>query len=75
MTGAAAQMLSDAEARLAQMMDASGLKFGSLTSQQNQNLLAKTQVSRDGGASHAALAPQMKRMKPTLKSVLNNQKI
>ena len=36
-TSAAAHMLSDAEARLAQMMDASGLKFGNLTSQHNQS--------------------------------------
>ena len=36
-THAAAQALSEAEARLAQMMDASGVKFGSLTSQYNQN--------------------------------------
>ena len=54
-TGAAAQMLSDAEARLAQMMDASGLKFGSLTSQHNQNFTGQNSgQSRDGGASHAA---------------------
>ena len=58
-TGAAAQMLSDAEARLAQMMDASGLKFGSLTSQHNQNFTGNftgqnSGQSRDGGASHAA---------------------
>jgi flagellar hook-length control protein FliK len=36
-THAAAQALSEAEARLAQMMDASGVKFGSLTSQYSQN--------------------------------------
>ena len=36
-TSVAAQLLSDAEARLAQMMDASGVKFGNLTSQHNQN--------------------------------------
>ena len=36
-TTAAAQVLSDAESRLVQMMDASGVKFGSLTSQHNQN--------------------------------------
>ena len=62
-TGAAAQMLSDAEARLAQMMDASGLKFGNLTSQHNQNFAGNytgnftgqnSGQSRDGGASHAA---------------------
>ena len=54
-TGSAAQMLSDAEARLAQMMDASGLKFGSLTSQHNQNFTGQNSgQSRDGGASHAA---------------------
>ena len=58
-TVAAAQMLSDAEARLAQMMDASGLKFGSLTSQHNQNFTGNftgqnSGQSRDGGASHAA---------------------
>jgi len=58
-TGAAAQMLSEAEARLAQMMDASGLKFGSLTSQHNQNFTGNftgqnSGQSHDGGASHAA---------------------
>ena len=36
-TSVAAQLLSDAEVRLAQMMDASGVKFGNLTSQHNQN--------------------------------------
>jgi len=36
-TIAAAHLLNDAEARLAQMMDVSGLKFGNLTSQYNQN--------------------------------------
>jgi flagellar hook-length control protein FliK len=62
-TGAAAQMLSDAEARLAQMMEASGLKFGNLTSQHNQNFAGNftgnfygqnSGQGRDGGASHAA---------------------
>ena len=58
-TGAAAQMLSDAEARLAQMMDASGLKFGNLTSQHNQNFSGSfadqnPAHGRDSGASHAA---------------------
>ncbi|MGB0233301.1 MAG: flagellar hook-length control protein FliK [Candidatus Puniceispirillaceae bacterium] len=64
-TGAAAQMLSDAEARLAQMMEASGLKFGNLTSQHNQNFAGNftgnfagqnSGQGRDGGASHAAAA-------------------
>jgi len=36
-TSAAAHVLSESEARLAQMMDASGVKFGNLTSQYNQN--------------------------------------
>lgn len=36
-TTAAAQILNEAEARLSQMMDASGIKFGSLSSQYNQN--------------------------------------
>jgi len=62
-TGAAAQMLSDAEARLGQMMEASGLKFGNLTSQHNQNFAGNftgnfagqnSGQGRDGGASHAA---------------------
>jgi flagellar hook-length control protein FliK len=64
-TGAAAHMLSDAEARLAQMMDASGLKFGNLTSQHNQNFSGNftgnfagqnSGQDRDGSASHAAAA-------------------
>jgi len=64
-TGAAAQMLSDAEARLAQMMEASGLKFGNLTSQHNQNFAGNftgnfagqnSGQDRDGSASHAAAA-------------------
>ena len=56
-TSAAAQMLSDAEARLAQMMEASGLKFGNLTSQQNQNFNYTSNFTgqnsgqgRDGGS-------------------------
>ena len=36
-THVAAQALNEAEMRLAQMMDASGVKFGNLTSQYNQN--------------------------------------
>ena len=57
-TAAAAQMLGDAEVRLAQMMDASGLKFGNLTSQHNQNFTGNfagqnSGQGRDGGASHA----------------------
>jgi flagellar hook-length control protein FliK len=56
-TGAAAQMLSDAEARLAQMMDASGLKFGNLTSQHNQNFAGNfagqnSGQGREGSAPH-----------------------
>jgi len=58
-TSAAAQMLSDAEARLAQMMDASGLKFGNLTSQHNQNFAGNfagqnSGQGREGGSAHAA---------------------
>ena len=58
-TVAAAQMLSEAEARLAQMMDASGLKFGNLTSQYSQNLTGNfsgqnSGQGREGDASHAA---------------------
>ena len=58
-TGAAAQMLSDAEARLAQMMEASGLKFGNLTSQHNQNFTGNfaghnSGQGRDGGMSRTA---------------------
>jgi hypothetical protein len=41
-TNAAAQVLSDAEVRLAQMMDSSGVKFGSLTSQYNQNFAGQS---------------------------------
>ena len=55
-TVASAQMLSDAEARLAQMMDASGLKFGNLTSQYSQNFTGNfsgqnSGQGRDGNAS------------------------
>ena len=58
-TVASAQMLSDAEARLAQMMDASGLKFGNLTSQYSQNFTGNfsgqnSGKGRDGNASLAA---------------------
>jgi flagellar hook-length control protein FliK len=58
-TVASAQMLSDAEARLAQMMDASGLKFGNLTSQYSQNFTGNfsgqnSGQGREGDASHAA---------------------
>jgi len=58
-TSAAAQLLSDAEARLAQMMDASGLKFGNLTSQHNQNFAGNfagqnSGQGREGGSAHAA---------------------
>ena len=58
-TSAAAQLLSDAEARLAQMMDASGLKFGNLTSQYNQNFASNfggqnSGQGREGGSAHAA---------------------
>ena len=58
-TVASAQMLSDAEARLAQMMDASGLKFGNLTSQHNQNFggnFARQNPGqgREGGSASAA---------------------
>ncbi len=58
-TSAAAHLLNEAEARLAQMMDASGLKFGNLTSQYNQNFSGNFagQNSEQGykdGSSHAA---------------------
>ena len=54
-TGAAAQMLSDAEARLAQMMDASGLKFGNLTSQHSQNFAGQNSgQGRDRSSSNAS---------------------
>jgi flagellar hook-length control protein FliK len=58
-TVASAQILSDAEARLAQMMDASGLKFGNLTSQYSQNFNGNfsgqnSGQGREGDASHAA---------------------
>lgn len=58
-TAAAAQMLSDAEARLAQMMDASGLKFGNLTSHLSQNFAGNfsgqnSGQGRNGDDSHAA---------------------
>ena len=45
-------MLSEAEVRLAQMMDSSGLKFGNLTSQYSQNFAGQnSQQGRDGDAS------------------------
>ncbi|MDB4852026.1 flagellar hook-length control protein FliK [Alphaproteobacteria bacterium] len=60
-THAAAQALSEAEVRLAQMMDASGVKFGSLTSQYNQNFAGQNfggqndgQDGRSGRANSAA---------------------
>ena len=58
-TSVAAQLLSDAEARLAQMMDASGVKFGNLTSQHNQNFggnFARQNPGqgREGGSASAA---------------------
>ena len=59
-THAAAQALSEAEARLAQMMDASGVKFGSLTSQYNQNFAGQNngqntgQDGQNGRANSAA---------------------
>ena len=57
-TSAAAQLLSDAEARLAQMMDASGLKFGNLTSQNNLNFGGNFAgqnpgQGREDGSAHA----------------------
>ena len=57
-TTAAAHLLNDAEARLAQMMDASGLKFGNLTSQYNQNLGGNfagqnSGQGREGGSANA----------------------
>ena len=48
-THAAAQALSEAEARLAQMMDASGVKFGSLTSQYNQNFAGQNFAGQNNG--------------------------
>ena len=58
-TSMAAQLLSDGEARLAQMMDVSGLKFGNLTSQYNQNLGGNfnghnSGQDRNGGEANAA---------------------
>ena len=60
-THAAAQALSEAEMRLAQMMDASGVKFGSLTSQYNQSFAGQNfgsqndgQDGRNGRANSAA---------------------
>ena len=54
-TGVAAQMLSDAEARLAQMMDASGLKFGNLTSQHSHNSAGQNSgQGRDHRSSNAS---------------------
>lgn len=57
-TIAAAHLLNDAEARLAQMMDASGLKFGNLTSQYNQNFGGNfagqnSGQDREGGSTNA----------------------
>ena len=57
-TSAAAHLLNDAEARLAQMMDASGLKFGNLTSQYNQNFSGSfggqnSGQGREGGSANA----------------------
>ena len=51
-THAAAQALSEAEARLAQMMDASGVKFGSLTSQYNQNFAGQNFAGQNSGQNH-----------------------
>jgi flagellar hook-length control protein FliK len=48
-THAAAQALSEAEARLAQMMDASGVKFGSMTSQYNQNFAGQSFAGQNNG--------------------------
>jgi flagellar hook-length control protein FliK len=48
-THAAAQALGEAEARLAQMMDASGVKFGSLTSQYNQNFAGQSFAGQNNG--------------------------
>ena len=54
-TGVAAQMLSDAEARLVQMMDASGLKFGNLTSQHSHNPAGQNSgKGRDNSSSNAS---------------------
>ena len=57
-TSVAAQLLNDAEARLAQMMDASGLKFGNLTSQYSQNFGGNfagqnSRQGREDGLEHA----------------------
>ena len=51
-THAAAQALSEAEARLAQMMDASGVKFGSLTSQYNQNFAGQNFAGQNNGQNN-----------------------
>ena len=60
------------------MMDASGLKFGSLTSQHNRifrNFTGQNSgQSRGGGASHAAAPGTDGTDETKLKSVLNNQK-
>ena len=59
-THAAAQALNEAEARLAHMMDASGVKFGNLTSQYNQNFAGQNngqntgQDGQNGRANSAA---------------------
>lgn len=57
-TSAAAHLLNDAEARLVQMMDASGLKFGNLTSQYSQNFGGSfggqnSGQGREGGSANA----------------------
>ena len=57
-TSAAAHLLNDAEARLVQMMDASGLKFGNLTSQYNQNFGGNfagqnSEHGRENASAHA----------------------
>ena len=60
-TAAAAHLLNDAEARLAQLMDASGLKFGNLTSQYNQNFGSNfsgqnSGQRREGGSADAMVS-------------------
>mgnify|MGYP003332378400 FL=1 len=53
---AAAQVLNDSEARLAQMMDASGVKFGSLTSQYSQSFAGHS-VGQNSGRHNGTANP------------------
>jgi flagellar hook-length control protein FliK len=53
-TVSAAQALGDAESRLVQMMEASGLKFGSLNSQHNQNFGSNLSGQQSGQDRNSA---------------------